>query len=278
MKHQDFIPPPHQYKALGVFLALLMLLTFHHSPANALTSADVHSSIFGILNELQELLQSGDKQLLLVDILNAGQPLSVYMARILAMSDDLSPEENQALHDELAQTTSKDFTVEVLKEDNLSDISQFASEDTILQQAQQAKDEGYELAITLSSVVTVSKDGYYRFRIDIPDELVGQKVKDLKLYATDVNARGDIHAAAGFIPVAWTVLDLETFKITDTLKDSVMIATLLPIEKSLFLSIAKILIMLLGGCEADTFGSVMLFAVLAGVIFLVKRHKKILPR
>ena len=250
---------------------------FPQSPANALTSADVHSSIFGILDELQELLQSGDKQLLLVEVLNAGQPFSVYLAKILAMSDDLSLEENQALHDELAQTTSKDFTVEVLEENNLSDISQFASEDVILQQAQQAKDDSYELVITLNSVVTVSKDGYYRFRIDIPNELVGQKVSDLKLYATEVDASGDVHASAGFESVVWTVLDLETFKITDTLKDSVMLATMLPIEKSLLLSIARVLLMLAAGCESDTLGHTALFALLIVAIFLIKRHKKYLP-
>lgn len=239
-----------------------MLLTFPHSPANAAISENVQNSITNIVTlDFRDILGSFDVSGITVKLLQL-----------------LSSEDKETLHQELRQTTSQDFTVENLTKDNLSPIPKSKLVDILSQQTQQAKDDGYKIEIALDSVVTLSKDGYYYFRIDIPDELVGQKVSSLKLYATDVKASGDIHAAAGFIPVAWTVLDLETFKITDTLKDSVMIATLLPIEKSLFLSIAKILIMLLGGCEADTFGSVMLFAVLAGVIFLVKRHKKILPR
>ena len=271
---------PHSPKrnVIAVLLALLLLFTFHQYPANALPSENVHSSG---LNESILLLQSGDKQVLYYIVDNPdGQPVFIiyviYVTKILAMSDDLSPEENQALHDELAQTTSKDFTVEVITEDNLSDFSDI-SEDVIIQQAKQAKDDGYELTITLASAITVSKDGYYRFRINIPDELVGQKVSDLKLYASEVDASGDIHASAGLESVVWTILDLETLKITDTLKDSVMVATLLPIEKSLVISFAKTLILLLGGCESDTLGSVALFSVLAAIIFLVKRHKKYLP-
>ena len=279
------MPNSPKRNVIAVLLALLLLFTFHQYPANALPSENVHSSG---LNESILLLQSGDKQVLyyIVDKPDGqdkldGQPVFIiyviHLTKILAMSDDLSLEENQALHDELAQTTSKDFTVEVITEDNLSDFSQFDSEDVIIQQAKQAKDDGYELAITLASAITVSKDGYYRFRINIPDELVGQKVSDLKLYASEVDASGDIHASAGLESVVWTILDLETLKITDTLKDSVMVATLLPIEKSLVISFAKILILLLGGCESDTLGSVALFSVLAAIIFLVKRHKKYLP-
>ena len=273
---------PHlsdKYRVVAIALALL-IFSLRPCPVHAVVDTSIEASItIQNLIDNQNLLGEKGKKLLVEVFIEGGQPFSTYLAKIQAMSDDLSAEENQALHDELAQTTSEDFTVEVLTENNLSDIFQVDSEDTIRQQAQQAQDDNYELAITLASIVTVSKDGYYRFRIDIPDELVGQKVSELKLYASEVNAGGDVRASADPLTIAWTVLDLETFKITDTLKDSVMLATMLPIEKSLLLSIGKLILMVLaGGCEADTWGSVTLFSVLAAAIFFMKHRKKYLPR
>lgn len=43
-------------------------------------------------------------------------------------------------------------------------------------------DDGYEAAYKLNTL-TVSNDGYYVFAVNIPDELVGMKVSDVKLYA-----------------------------------------------------------------------------------------------
>ena len=117
------------------------------------------------------------------------------------------------------------------------------------------KNDGYEAAYKFNTV-TVSNDGYYVFMINVPDELVGTKISDIRIYAMNSANVSGSKANASFMSLINGLLNygeltnLFGVKI-DTLEKQILAVGFLQAGTPFSVYLAKILIALLaGGCES----------------------------
>ena len=111
-------------------------------------------------------------------------------------------------------------------------------------------DDGYEAAYKLNTL-TVSEDGYYVFLVNIPDEFVGKKISDIKIYALkNADFAGSFFGLINGVLNYGEVTNLLGLKI-DTLEKQVLAIGILQAGTPFSVYIGKILLMLLaGGCTS----------------------------
>ena len=126
------------------------------------------------------------------------------------------------------------------------------------------KNDGYEAAYKFNTL-NVSADGYYVFLVNVPDELVGTKVSDVKLYALR-----NADFASSFFSLINGVLNygeltnLLGVKI-DTLEKQVLAVGFLQAGTPFSVYLAKIILALLaGGCDSG-----LGFAALCVLIYVL---------
>lgn len=156
-------------------------------------------------------------------------------------------------------TEQTSFDVEVDQIRLLRSVDLQAPEEPTEAMKQEAKDDGYEFAyklntIYISSDVELNDDIYYVFSLDVPPELVGKSVNDLRLYIlpfSDVDTSSVNASLFSFGGILGTLLDEQGFGLDIPLPAQILIAVMLPIKTSFFVGLAKILLALaLGGCNA----------------------------
>lgn len=140
-------------------------------------------------------------------------------------------------------------------------------------------DEGYSFSYKFDTV-TVSEDGYYVFKVTIPDELLSVDVKDLAITAlgqADYPANGDTKVRVAFLPVLnglGALLDGKGFGLNETGQHILALLTLQAGEPFSVYLLKIILTILLGGCNAGVGLGVLGFAVVGGVLMARRWRKK----
>ncbi len=133
------------------------------------------------------------------------------------------------------------------------------------------KDDGYELHYKMNTLI-VSEDGYYAFEIVIPDELVNLPSRDVKIYSADITrfTAGSVRASDLLAGVG-SVLELDSMGLKfDTIEKKLLGIVLLEAGKPFTFYLAKLLIVLLAGCDAGVSSAAGLgITALAGVITLL---------
>ena len=111
-------------------------------------------------------------------------------------------------------------------------------------------DDGYEAAYKLNTL-TVSEDGYYVFLVNIPDEFVGKKVSDIKIYALkNADFASSFFGLINGVLNYGEITNLLGVKI-DTLEKQVLAVGILQAGTPFSVYLAKILLALLaGGCNS----------------------------
>ena len=129
-------------------------------------------------------------------------------------------------------------------------------------------DDGYEATYKLNTL-TVSEDGYYVFLVNIPDEFVGKKVSDIKLYAMENKDNAEV--SPSFVSIINGILNygeitnLLGIKI-DTLEGQMLAIGFLQAGTPFSVYLAKILLAILaGGCNSF-FGFIALGAIALTVL------------
>lgn len=144
----------------------------------------------------------------------------------------------------------------------------------------QVANDGYEFVAKLNEV-TISEDGYYVFQITVDDELVDTQVSDLKLYyaeASDFDTSSIKAAALGLIGLINGVagsMEVSNFlgiKL-DTMPKHFLATMFLYSSKSMTVYIAKVLLLLLGGCAVGGFGIVAVSGFLVWKFYRAKKDK-----
>ena len=127
------------------------------------------------------------------------------------------------------------------------------------------KNDGYEAAYKFNTL-TVSEDGYYVFLVNIPDELVGKSVNDIRLYALkNADFASSFYSLINGILNYGEITNLFGVKI-DTLEKQVLAVGFLQAGTPFSVYLAKIIVALLaGGCSLAGAGITVL--LLAGMFF-----------
>lgn len=149
----------------------------------------------------------------------------------------------------------------------------------------QVKAAEYEFAAKLDTV-TISESGYYAFKIELPPELVGIDVKDLQFYlarqsefpekASAASAAKDPRlVTSGLIQAAFAFLGDGNLLPIDKTTSTVFAILSLNAGEPLSLYLVKMLLMLVGACDAGSAaGTVGLLAVGGLVILRSFRRRK----
>ena len=135
--------------------------------------------------------------------------------------------------------------------------------------------------ISKFNTIRVKEDGYYVFLVTVSDDLVGTPVKDLRAYAAEVSdfSAGSFSASFSLLPLINGITgNLEITNLLgielDTLPKQFLMTMFMSASTSVTVYLAKILLMILLGCDAG-FGAVSGGVILiAGSIIAVKIFRK----
>ena len=174
------------------------------------------------------------------------------------------------LRNNVAQSLSADIAAELrpTTQANLKAPSE-PSEEII----QLIKDsDNYELAYRFTDIL-VEEDGAYAVEISLPAELVGMSTNDLKLYLIDPEQTSSSMKPALLIDAIAQAYELDMFGLNmDTWGEKALAVLLLQGGKSLLLTAARIILMLLmGGCQVSLSG--MGVIALTGVALILGSAK-----
>ena len=132
------------------------------------------------------------------------------------------------------------------------------------------RNDGYNAAYKFNTV-TVSDDGCYVFLVNIPDEFIGVKVSEVKLYAiNDSEISASFYSLINGVLNYGEITNLLGVKI-DTLEKQVLAVGILQAGTPFSVYLAKILLALLaGGCDMGL--GLAGFAVITSTLFIFRKH------
>lgn len=200
-------------------------------------------------------------------------------AIIIPITEELTDEQRQRIVDAVDEITDPSQIL-LLSHDDLSD-----PKEPTQAMRDQVKAAEYEFAAKLDTV-TISESGYYAFKIELPPELVGIDVKDLQFYlarqsefpekASAASAAKDPRlVTSGLIQAAFAFLGDGNLLPIDKTTSTVFAILSLNAGEPLSLYLVKMLLMLVGACDAGSAaGTVGLLAVGGLVILRSFRRRK----
>lgn len=200
------------------------------------------------------------------------QPESSTLPTAAIMPIIISDEARINLTD-IIRAVSPDFVSADLKQITDSNLS--APQAPTPSMMEYMRNDGYEPAYRFNTV-TVNEDGYYVFAVNIPDELIGTSIDDVKMYALKNADFSDSSAKSSFFGLINGILNYGelttmTGEKPQTLVGQMLAVGLLQGSQPFSLFIAKVLLALLaGGCSMTGTGAIMSLAVC--IMYIMFKH------